>query len=1078
MGRACPSCGAEADDGARFCSRCGTALAVAPGERKLATMVFADLVGSTRLAASLDPEELRRRIAPFFELASATMREHGGTVEKYIGDAVMAVFGVPVAHGDDPDRAVAAALALLDRVRERGNGLAVRIGIETGEVLALEPGGDLSVTGEAVNAAARLQAAAEANEVVVGERAARSCRRARLVPREPVEAKGFAAPLPAWRATGVAAIAEPSDAPFVGRADDLELLRLVYRRTVRERVPELVLITGEAGIGKTRMVAELVRSLSRDEPCPEVLQGRNLPYGRGIALWALAEIVRDAAGARSGDSVGDVRAALERRLGGLGAPDAAEVAASLAAVLGESEPDTDAEEALRRGWRRMIALLAAARPLIVVLDDAHWADDEVLELVEEVAFRLEDAPLLAICTARPEMLERHADFGRAGRNVTQIELRPLQLDAATEMAASLLPASAARLARRVAEASGGNPFFVEEIARSIVGEGGDARRLPDTVQAAISARLDLLPPAEKRTLQHAAVLGQRFTQELLAGLMGEEPTEALEALAQKALVQELLVSDPGRWNFRHTLIRDVAYSSLPRAERARLHERVAEALAAGAGERRGELDELVAFHRNEAFELEPSPERRQAALAATADAAAALFRRGATHRSQELYERAAELADSPQARLEALESAAGVALRRVRGDQAVRLLQAAAEVAEGAGNASAAAAAYARAAETATRMVGITGALPEAELRRMIERGEELAAQGPDPVTRARLVLARAWLAWSRSRLDEMGGAAEEALALARQLDDVPLLSSALDAAAATAWHGGRFQEALERTAERLRLLEGGVAGPLIESERDDALHMMAESLIQLGRYREARSYAERLRKSNVDRGIVYSGWARTIVPSFQLGEWDEALAAAKRVREAWTAVERPPSTFMGGAVAMAGAVLGYRGDMHGFEDWMGFAEEVAGRSGQKLGVITMRAEVALHQGNVADAAELLAGEDTGFLFWWKPAFFATRAEVLAAAGGGEAEAAIAAAEEHIGDSRPCAGVLWRARGRLSGDQADLRRALAIFEEIECPFQAARTGWLLGGEERARAERTFERLGATLPGVPAATGAR
>src|SRR5439155_8073156 len=216
-------------------------------------------------------------------------------VEKYIGDAVMAVFGVPAAHGDDPDRAVAAALALVERVGAVGDGLAVRVGIETGEGLAVEPGGDLSVTGEAVNAAARLQSAADENEVLVGERAARSCRAARLEPRATVDAKGFPVRLRAWRAVGVGPGRPRVETPFVGRDDDLDLLRLVFRRAVREGVPELVTITGEAGSGKTRLATELMDAICRDEPPPEVLVGRNPPYGRGIAFWALAEILRDAA---------------------------------------------------------------------------------------------------------------------------------------------------------------------------------------------------------------------------------------------------------------------------------------------------------------------------------------------------------------------------------------------------------------------------------------------------------------------------------------------------------------------------------------------------------------------------------------------------------------------------------------------------------------------------------------------------------------------------------------------------------------------------------------------------------------
>src|SRR4051794_38765171 len=258
MSQVCARCGASAAADARFCASCGAPLEPLEGaERKLATMVFADLVGSTELATGLDPEELRRRLAPFFEIARTTLEEHGGTVEKFVGDAVMAVFGVPRSYGDDPDRAVAAALALTDRVGALGDGLSLRVGVETGEVLALERAGDLSVTGEAVNAAARLQQAAGPGEVLVGERAARACRASEMSEVDRVEAKGFPAALRAWQAECARGERAATSALFVGRDDDMALLEVAFRRAVRDRVPELVTITGDAGVGKTRLASEL-----------------------------------------------------------------------------------------------------------------------------------------------------------------------------------------------------------------------------------------------------------------------------------------------------------------------------------------------------------------------------------------------------------------------------------------------------------------------------------------------------------------------------------------------------------------------------------------------------------------------------------------------------------------------------------------------------------------------------------------------------------------------------------------------------------------------------------------------------
>ena len=376
-------------------------------------MLFADLVGSTELATELDPEDLRGRLEPFFDAARSALEQHGGTVEKYIGDAVMAVFGAPVAHGDDPDRAIAAALTVLEKVSAIDGNLSVRVGIETGEVLAVPESGDLRVTGEAVNAAARLQQAASPGEVLVGERTARACRRAQLERDGHVDAKGME-PLPAFRAVAVCEEDELSEVPLVGREDDLDMLRLIARRAARERVPQLVTVIGEAGIGKTRLAAEVFAEL-RDEGWRTVV-GRSPPYGHGIAFWALGEILHDAAGMSADARADQVEPALQGLLTEVGADDAAELAAALVVAMRGAEEGTDAEDELKRAWRRFVALLAADRPLAIGVDDAHWADEGTLNLLEEAAFGLSQAPVIILCTCRPELAERLPDFGRSARN--------------------------------------------------------------------------------------------------------------------------------------------------------------------------------------------------------------------------------------------------------------------------------------------------------------------------------------------------------------------------------------------------------------------------------------------------------------------------------------------------------------------------------------------------------------------------------------------------------------------------------------------------------------------------------------
>ena len=1038
-------------------------------ERKLGTMVFADLVGSTELATDLDPEELRQRLAPFFEVARATLEEHGGRVEKYVGDAVMAVFGVPRSYGDDPDRAVAAALALRDRVGALGDGLTLRVGVETGEVLAFERAGDLSVTGEAVNAAARLQQAAAPGEVLVGERTAGACRTAELEDRGPVNAKGFSAPLRVWRAVAAGGERQRETTQFVGRQDDLDLLLLVYRRAARERVPELVTVTGEAGIGKTRLADELVAELRAGPDPPTVLLGRNPPYGRGIAFWALGEILRAAAGASADDSVGDVHAALARRLEELGAADADELAAALGTALGGEPIAGDVEDALKHAWRRLVALLAGERPLVIGIDDAHWADDGLLDLIEEVAFSGDGAPVLLLCTTRPELLERRPGFGRAARNVTQIELRPLGREPSTELAVALLPDASRELAPRVAEVSSGNPFFAEEVARRIVDDPDAALgdQLPETVQAAIAARLDLLPPDEKRTVQYAAVLGPGFLEQALTDLLGDPPAAALSALVRKAVFQERLAEGGGRYAFHHQLIRDVAYASLPRVERAKLHERAAEGIRGRAGNRYPELAELIAFHLVQAGELEPTNARTVVACKASMEAAEVATRRGAVARAQELLEQAAALAPTAREAAETLQSAAGVALQRWRGDESLRLLREMAEVAERGDEARLAAAAYARAVEVVARMGGITGDLPEEQLQAMLARARELVSE-EDTATRARLLLDEAWIGWRYGREEEMAGPAHKGLELARQTDDVALLSSALDAVTADAWTAGHYREAAEDTRERLELLAGERGGYAIEAERSDALHMMTECLVAAGDFRDAAAYATQARDLDLSRGGVYSAWSRGLLPAFFLGEWDQALQMARGFRDAWAAADHPPVYAMAAAVGSAGAILGYRGDDDA-EDWFEFAAGMAPAGGGQLGgLMLMQADVELHHGRPEEAISRMT-EECSTSTWWRSAYAATRAEALVHAGADEADAALAEAEQVVGDHGYAGGVLLRARAQHQEDEALLRESLAVFERIDCRYQAARTGWLVGGDAREQAERAFASLGTRPP---------
>jgi class 3 adenylate cyclase len=1033
------------------------------GERKIATMLFADLVGSTELAAGSDPEELRGRLEPFFEAARSALEQYGGTVEKYIGDAVMAVFGAPVAHGDDPDRAVAAGLAVAERVAQLDGQLAVRVGIETGEVLALPRAGDLTVTGEAVNAAARLQQAAEPGEVLVGERAARACRRAQLQPNGAVDAKGLDRPLTAFRAVEVCDEADISSVPLVGRDDDLQMLRLIARRAARERIPQLVTVLGEAGIGKTRLAAELFGEL-RENGEWRTIVGRSPPYGHGISFWALGEILRDAAGLSTDATADDVEAALRSFLTELGADDGTHLAASLTVAI-RGEDDRDSAN-LVGPWRRFVTLLAADRPLAIGIDDAHWSDEATLELVEEAAFGLQDAPILIVCTSRPELTERRPDFGQAARNNTQLELLPLDAGASQQLAEMLLPAEKRRIAARIAEAAGGNPFFTEEVSRAVGQEAERAdARLPDTVQAAIAARMDQLPVGEKRALQYASVLGHTFSQGPLGDLLGEQPADLLWGLRRKALVAERPSSEYGHYVFRHQLIRDVAYSSLPRTERARLHEQAAAALR--ARDFFAELPELVAYHLSRAVELEPTPERRTAARAALIEAADAAVRRGAAVRSQELYEEAAEVSATDPERAEPLRTAAAVALRAWRGDQAIRLCREAGEAWERADERTKAAGAYARAVEIGTRMHGISGDPTPESLAPLLQRGFKLVADD-DLEVQTRLRLDESWLAWQEFDPDHMEKAARSGLELARESDDLLLMQNALDAVTASEWLQGRQRSALTYTEERLRLLESAPSTHAMDVEVGDALHMMVLCHVHIGEYRRALEFAIEASGFDRDRGVEHAAFNREVLPAFYLGEWDRMLEMSIQSRQAWVEAGRPPLGAFATSAACTAAVYGYRGQDDEAADWMHHAQGLTPpKSEHSSGVAMMRADLALHQGRIEDAVAATASPFAGTQ--WQAPYLAIRAEAFVRAKRPDAGEAIQACESRVGEDPHSRGVLLRARALLSGDDRPLREALALFRQIECPYQEARTGCLLGGDEREEGRRQLERLGATAP---------
>ena len=560
--------------------------------------MFVDLVGSTELVAREDPEVVRRRVTRFFDRVAGCIRAHGGTVERYAGDSVMAAFGVPQAHEDDAERAARAALAILDGVEELG--LEVRIGIEAGEVV-VEGAEQSFATGGPVNLAARLQAAAAPGEALLGP-AAHRLTAGRLV-TEPLgarELRGFGAPVEVWRLVGAAeetgrrlSVA----APFVGREAELDLLENTWARAVRDRRAHLFTIYGEPGVGKSRLAREFVASVEG----ATVLVGRCLPYGEGITYWPLAEMVKAAAGISDDDPAEEAMEKLRECCG----EDA--VADLLALASGVLEAVSGERSAQEIAWaaEQWATELADAQPLVLGFEDIHWAEEPLLDLAEHLADRVRGVPLLLLCLARPELLDIRPGWGGGRVRATAIELEPLASWESETLVDALLEDHplAPDVRAALLEKTEGNPLFVEETIRMLTEDGaGAAERIPDTVQALIAARIDRLPGDGKEVVQRASVIGRVFWASAVRALSPD--VDDLEAVLDELVDRELVTPEPRSsikgetaYRFKHVLIREVAYSGIAKADRAHLHRSFAVWLKERAAD---ELIEIRAYHLDQA----------------------------------------------------------------------------------------------------------------------------------------------------------------------------------------------------------------------------------------------------------------------------------------------------------------------------------------------------------------------------------------------------------------------------------------------------------------------------------------------
>jgi class 3 adenylate cyclase/tetratricopeptide (TPR) repeat protein len=684
----CSKCGHDNPEGFKFCSECGTALALAEAPRvvrKTVTVLFSDVQGSTAMGEQLDPEAMRRALGRYFEATRTVLERHGGTVEKFIGDAVMAIFGIPLLHEDDALRAVRAAaelkeqLVLVNAELERDFGVRIesRTGVNTGEVVAGE--GETLATGDAVNVAARLEQAAPVSEVLLGEPTYRLVRDA--VEVEPVgslDLKGKAEPVQAYRLVAVVAgalgHARRLDSPMVGRDRERRRLQDAFEQAVGDRSCQLFTVLGPAGVGKSRLVAEFAGAVEDDAT---ILRGRCLPYGEGITYWPLAEALREAAAIAEDDPPAEAR----RKLAALvaGEDDGDQIAANVAGLLGLAETAAGGDETF---WavRKLLEALARERALVIVFDDIHWAEPTFLDLIEHIADWSRESPILLLCLARPELVDDRPGWGGGKLNATSVLLEPLSAEQAETLVENLLGQAelAAEVRARIVEAAEGNPLFVEELLAMLIDDGLLERRtgawtptadlstlaIPPTIQVLLAARLDRLDAEERAVVERAAVEGKVFHRGSVAELSSAAARAAVPTRLMTLVRKELIRPDRAAFvgedafRFRHLLIRDAAYEALPKEPRAELHERFAVWLEQKAGDRVTEYEEILAYHLEQAFryrkELGPLDTRSRELATRAVDRLQAVARRAFIHgdmpASTRLLERAAGLLADADAR--------------------------------------------------------------------------------------------------------------------------------------------------------------------------------------------------------------------------------------------------------------------------------------------------------------------------------------------------------------------------------------------------------------------------------------------
>jgi len=1145
----CTSCGAANPAGQRFCGDCGAPLGAKPAsraaapaqppveapvaERRLVSVLFADLVGFTRLSESRDAEQVRELLTRYFDTCRRLIELYGGTVEKFIGDAVMAVWGTPTATEDDAERAVRAALDLVAAVSALADEVAApelqaRAGVLTGEAAVnLAAVGEGMVAGDLVNTASRVQSVAEPGSVFVGE-ATRRATESAVVYEDAgrFELKGKEGETPLWRALRVVSgmrgqlKSQGLEAPFVGRERELRQIKDLFHICADEGRAQLLSVTGIAGIGKSRLAWEFYKYLDGLPATTYWHRGRCLAYGEGVTYWALADMVRMRCRIAEDDEPqaahAKLSAALEEHL--LDAEERRFVEPRLAQLLGLGDQETRDRQDLFAAWRLFFERLADTYPTVLAFEDMQWADASLLDFVEYLLEWSRSHPLFVVTLARPELIERRPTWGAGHRNFTSLYLEPLSEQAMEELLVGLVPGLPAAVRSQILARAEGVPLYAVETVRMLLDRGllvadGSAYRVageieslevPETLHALVAARLDGLSPEERRLLGDAAVLGKTFSPAALAALSGLERgrlDELLTGLVRREVLGQQ--TDPrspeqGQYGFLQDLLRHVAYETLPRRERRARHLAAAEHLAASLAEE--EVAEVVASHLLDAYRLDPdAPDagalraQAQAALLRAGERAASL---GASGEAQRYFQQAGELADDPVERAGALSRAGDMALAAGAVDDAASLFEQAISLYEAAGQTHAAARASAWLATTEQTRGQIQQAI-----ERMETAYEVIAPDEPD-ADFAFLVVRLGGAHWFAGNPGAAAERIEEALDLAEGLEVPELLARGWTAKAMIA---------SPRRPEEARGLFQLARDVALEHELYGIAALSCLNLSDLAfrrdRYGESPGHIEQalgLVRRVGDRRREWFALSEMTYALFMLGRWDEALARLAEIPESQLGLTTQLLSPLSGVLE----IHVHRGELDLARQLLARYEEV-GRMGDVqtqtvylAGAATLRLAEGDHRGALSAAERALAGRDAvGIAAQGVKQAVRLGLEAAVALGdGGKANELLAVVDELPPGLRPpfLRAVAHRFRARLASDAAATEREFAAaadrLRQIGLPFHLAvvqleHGEWLVAQGRSADAEHvlaeareTFERLQARpwldrLDSVPARTRA-